>query len=388
MASLESFPYDIMLVVVSKCEASALAAICRTSRSLLESAQKCLYHRVYLDTKDIELFLQARGYFHLIQHFSLIGTIPNERPGGPWSTLFRIIPQQCRLLSFRLHGGIASPNNTIHGLVEPILSIDTLQYVTVSTHHISPRTAARCPILKEFAVERPAYYQHNIPPTPDSLRATLYSLSLSHSVPLESLQSHFNLHRLRRLAFYRFGANERKVHMIDLLKETSPTLQELSLWLNKVNDFQFLFQDVEFPALRVLILSDSVLYACRFKTHFVPILDMVLQQAPMLEELRFNCEWMNPGTMAPDLLSHIPTLPKFNAQIKRLTFHFSEEWTFFTSLEDEEKVKVVIREKWGEEQVIGINFRREFVVFFAFFRCLPTSMSMIQSSCLSAVDSR
>ncbi|KAH8797722.1 hypothetical protein DL96DRAFT_1825046 [Flagelloscypha sp. PMI_526] len=232
--STQFFPYDLTLAILSWCDKGTLSVACRTSRVLFNDVSNLLYQRVYLEKRDIQLFLNALEQFRRIKHFALLNFYPEGGLNGPWTTLLLALPERCELASFKLLGGVMTmPAKEVYPYMTAILKMETLKYVAINTFHVDIPWAVQVPTLKELEIHPTPRWPEDLSPTPYALRPTLLSLSLGRYVSISQLRSHFHLRRLRRLSFcgsYRFGGSEETI--LDLLKETASTLEELSFWHN------------------------------------------------------------------------------------------------------------------------------------------------------------
>ncbi|KAH8813374.1 hypothetical protein DL96DRAFT_1821186, partial [Flagelloscypha sp. PMI_526] len=351
----QSVPYEMFLAIFSHCDKDTLSNICRTSRVFLNDVSNLLYQRVCLERRDIQSFLNASKQFHRIKHFALLYFYPDEGLNGPWTTLLLAVQETCELVSFKLLGSKDMPVEEVYPYTEAILKIKTLKYVVIHTFHVDIQFAVRVPALKELDIRSPYPWPNDLPPTPHTLRATPLSLSLGIFVTLAQLRSHFNLQRLRKLALcsaYYFGGTPN--HILDLLKGTASTLEELSFWFYSTGDAEFLHRSVELPKLRVLILSDSIDKSCRSEAQYFPMLQDALSRAPRLEEVRLCCEWILYEGIGPNLLRQLPSLPDFSPQIKRFHFELLEP-EGNSRASDLLIVKEMIREKWGQNRELTVS---------------------------------
>ncbi|KAH8825810.1 hypothetical protein DL96DRAFT_1609963 [Flagelloscypha sp. PMI_526] len=354
--STQSFPYDLTLAIFSRCDKGTLSVACRAGRVFLNDLSNLLYQRVCLERRDIQLFLNALEQFRRIKHFALLNFYPDGGLNGPWTTLLLAVQERCELVSFKLLGGGTSmPVKEVYPYMTAIIKKETLKYVAIHTFHVDIPFAVQVPTLKELEIQSPFMWPGDLPPTPDALRATLLSLSLSRYVSNSQLRSHFHLHHLRRLSickFYSIGGTPEDI--LDLIKETASTLEELSFWFFFHEDTEFLHRSVELPRLRVLVLSDSVEGSCRFEKRHIPMIQGALSVAPRLEEVRLYCQWVQWAAIGRSLLYQLPGLPDFSAQIKCLRFEFSEpDGNSLGS--DLLAAKEMIQEKWGKGRELKVS---------------------------------
>ncbi|KAH8825821.1 hypothetical protein DL96DRAFT_1817274 [Flagelloscypha sp. PMI_526] len=338
MTSTQSFPYDLIVATFAQCDEQTLSAACRTSRVLFDDTCNLLYERVCLERQDVERFLQAMPHVHRIKHLALIDSRSNDKPNEPWFALLLAVREKCKLASFKLLQGIyPSSQEDFRPYVEAILKMETLRYVATHTSHVSIPLAVQAPVIKELEIDSP-YGGRKI--------------FLSLRILFVPLCSHYRLKKLAICRAYRYDATSDDI--LDLLRETAPTLEELSFWFYFNNDIEFLHQSVELPNLRALVLSDSVEQSCRFATQHFPMLNAILPKAPRLEEVRLYCQWVDFGEIASDLLEQLPRLPDFSPQIKRLVFEFSE--SYGNSLDSElVAAEEMMRRKWGENRELRVS---------------------------------
>ncbi|KAH8825827.1 hypothetical protein DL96DRAFT_1817278 [Flagelloscypha sp. PMI_526] len=348
-----SLPYDILLCIISKCDRSTMATACRISCPLLDHIRNLLYRRVSLRPGDLKIFLHAEAQFHRILHFSFDWTVQDSPCYKHWAILLPAIRENSKLISFKSFG--EHPPFVVDSSLDSILEIDSLEYVAIHTVYASIYSVVRCPALKELQIDISTVWPDELPPTPEALRANLFSLSMSGSTSRSDLQRYFSLQQLQKLAICYNHNDFSKERMTDLIKATSSTLKVLSLWHSPMGERRYLAQDIQLPLLQVLVVSTMVQHAHEFSLMLISIMTSAFEKMPVLSELRLCFEWVTSREMAGELLAQLPSLSDFKPKIKKLHFYFSDQGSRSTGPLETQKIQLAILEKWGKGRDTEVN---------------------------------
>ncbi|KAH8825916.1 hypothetical protein DL96DRAFT_1610226 [Flagelloscypha sp. PMI_526] len=338
MTQLPRIPMELTSRIFCFCDQYTLAMVCRGNQKFLLESRHRLFHDLHLHERQARLILRAVDRFHLVQHLTLFDLYPDTSGRGPWADFVPHVVRLCPLQSLRLIP--ASPDShgseSFHSIIHPLLFITSLQHIAISTTLASETQIIQCPAVKELSIVKLWSPSSTVVTT---RRPSLSTLSLHYPLP-------------RSFAFC--GKQPADPVHLEWLQCISKTVEVLSFWNGFHLDEGIIWElYTSFPALRLLVLSESGHQdACFSEQNNLTVREM-LGRAPNLRVVRLYRHWerCNPANMI--LSQPVNHVPGFSLRLGMIQFYFSEKGCYSTD-DERRRANQALSIRFGQQRDVKI----------------------------------